>query len=381
MNKNFIKICVICIIVFFAFKVYGSEKTTASAIVDLRIMETTDLHGNIVDYDYIKNRKTVELGLARTATLIKQARKEAANSLLFDDGDLLQGNLLAEYVALIDRFRTEPVHPMIRIMNLLQYDAATFGNHDFHFGFDFLHRTIADAKFPFVNANMYYNDQQPYNINELNMYKPYVILKKVVKDRSGKKHNLKVGVVGFVTPNVIQWEKKGLQGKAKVIDIVKSAEAYIPRMKEEGADIIIALAHTGLNERAKSYENAEDAVYPLSLVPGIDAILFGHRHKVFPDKSILKGVSGVDTSIGTINGVPAVEAGSWGNYLGLIDLILQKENGKWSIVHAKSKALPIFKIEKRKAKALVKPDLQILKAVKKIHDKTVQYSKRISKNK
>lgn len=384
MNKNIIQVILLSIIIVIllcSFTVYGNEGNLQSGIVDLRIMETTDLHGNIVDFDYEKNKKTVEFGLARTATLIKQARKEVANTLLFDDGDLLQGNLLAEYVALRDRFRSEPIHPMIKVMNLLHYDAATFGNHDFHFGFDFLHRSISDAKFPFVNANMIYNDHTPYNFNEINMYKPYVILNKQVIDRNGRKHPLKVGVIGFVTPKVMEWEKKGLDGRAKVMDIVRSAEVFVPRMKEDGADLVIALAHTGFDESAKAYENAENAVYPLSLVPGIDVILFGHRHKVFPDKSKFNGVAGVDLDMGRINNIPAVEAGSWGNYLGIVDLILQRENGKWSIVHSWTKALPIFKTEKNKAKALVKPDTEVLKAVRKIHEKTINYSKRMRKNK
>ncbi|MGE8203660.1 metallophosphoesterase [Heyndrickxia sp. NPDC080065] len=376
--KRLMQVLLISFILFSGNTVYGVGQ---SGLVDMRIMETTDLHGNIVDYDYVENKKTVEFGLARTATLIKQARKEVPNTLLFDDGDLLQGNLLAEYVALIDRFRTEPVHPMIKVMNDLRYDAATLGNHDFHYGLDFLYRTISDAKFPFVNANMYFNDHQPYNFNAINMFKPYVILNKKVIDRNGKKHLIKVGVIGFVTPAVVKWEKKGLAGMAKVMDIVDSAEAFVPKMKAEGADIIIALAHTGFDATAKAYEKAMNAVYPLSFVPGIDVILFGHQHKVFPDKSKLKGIAGVDTDTGTINGVPAVEAGSWGNYLGMVDLTLQNTNGLWSIVHSKSIVKPIFKIEKGKIKPLVKADQKILNEVKEIHEKTMQYSRRISHTK
>lgn len=368
-------------IVCSSFPVYGYEVEPLSGIVDLRIMETTDLHGNIVDYDYIKHKKTVEYGLARTATLIKHARKEVSNSLLFDDGDLLQGNLLADYIAYIDRFETEPIHPMIKVMNYLNYDAAALGNHDFHYGLDFLHRTIKDAKFPFINANMYVNDHKPFNFNEINMFKPYTIINKKVKDRNGKMHTIKVGVIGFVTPCVMKWEKKSIAGRAKVMDIVKSAEAFVSRMKNEGADIVVALVHSGFDETAKAYEKAENAVSPLSLVPGIDVILFGHQHKVFPDKSKLKGISGVDSSMGTINGVPAVEAGSWGNYLGIADLILQRNNGKWVILHSNSKAVPIFKVEKKKAKPLVKADPIILQMVKEIHDKTIQYSRRISNQK
>jgi 2',3'-cyclic-nucleotide 2'-phosphodiesterase (5'-nucleotidase family) len=79
-------------------------------------------------------------------------------------------------------------------------------------------------------------------------------------------------------------------------------------MKEEGADIIIALAHSGLD----ATKNEQDEVYPLSKIEGIDVILFGHRHVVFPDQSRFKNIEGVDNKTGTINGVAGVEAGSWG---------------------------------------------------------------------
>lgn len=366
---------IIFFLLFLIATPHKSAMETALAPIQLRILETTDLHGNILDYDYDKNKYTNEFGLVRTATLIKHARQEVPNSLLFDNGDLLQGNLMAEYVAKVDKLKSG-IHPIFKAMNLLDYDAATLGNHDFHFGFDFLHRSIKGANFPYVNANLYINDYNETEIDDINFYKPYTILKKKVVDIYGINHTLKIGVIGFVIPDVVNWEKQSIKDRVKVRDIVATAEHFIPIMKEKGADIIIALTHSGIDPNAKPYKNASNAVIPLSKVPGIDVILTGHQHQVFPDRSKLKGVPGVDTLKGTINGVATVEAGSWGNYLGVIDLTLDKIEGKWTVTQSHSRARPIYKIVKGKKKAVAKRDEEIANMVKEVHKKTKQYRKK-----
>ena len=112
-----------------------AEKDT-SLLVKLRILETTDLHAHILPYDYDKQAPTLEFGLAKTATLIKQARAEVpeTNSMLFDVGDTIQGSPLADYFAKVNKLKDGKVHPVIKAMNALHYDAATLGNHEFHYG-------------------------------------------------------------------------------------------------------------------------------------------------------------------------------------------------------------------------------------------------------
>lgn len=117
-------------------------------------METTDLHVNIVNYDYFADKPTDEYGLAKTATLIKQAREEAQNSLLIDNGDLIQGNPLGDYVATVDKLQEGETHPVYKAMNLLDYDAGNFGNHEFNYGLDFLKMAVEGSDFPYVNANI-----------------------------------------------------------------------------------------------------------------------------------------------------------------------------------------------------------------------------------
>ncbi|MDZ5471867.1 bifunctional 2',3'-cyclic-nucleotide 2'-phosphodiesterase/3'-nucleotidase [Bacillus sp. 31A1R] len=347
---------------------------TAESSVKLRILETTDVHGMIMDYDYYQDKATIEHGLARTAQLIKQAREEQPNNLLFDNGDLLQGNPLTDYVAKVKGLGQTEVHPIYKVLNLLAYDAATLGNHEFNYGLPFLENAMEEAEFPFVSANVYNDDKDNDDTNDINRFKPYTIIDKEVVDEAGNKQTIKVGVIGLVTPQIMQWDKGHLEGQVKTKDIVAEAEKFVPQMKAEGADIVVALAHTGYDDNAQAYTDAENAVAPLSKVAGIDAILFGHKHVVFP------GFAGtnIDSTKGTINGVAAVEAGNWGNNLGVIDLTLEKVDGKWQVSDSQSAARPIFKSEKIDGKtvktALVDgPDAEVVEAIKETHEGTLEY--------
>jgi 2',3'-cyclic-nucleotide 2'-phosphodiesterase / 3'-nucleotidase / 5'-nucleotidase len=355
-----------------------AEATTAAeSTVQLRIMETTDLHANIMDWDYYKNSSTIDFGLARTAELIKTARTEAKNSLLFDNGDLLQGNPLADYVAKVKGLGQTDVHPVYQALNLLGFDAGTLGNHEFNYGLDFLANALEEG-IPTVNANVYVDDKDNDDTNDVNKYKPYMIIDKKVVDEAGVEQTIKVGVIGLVTPQIMDWDKANLEGQVKTKDIVATAEKFVPQMKAEGADIVVALAHTGFDASAAgSLPNAENAVLPLSKVAGIDAILFGHKHVVFPGTAAdFKNVEGVDPVNGTINGVVSVEAGNWGNNLGVIDLTLEKLDGKWQIASKKAEARPIVKtIDGKKVAQVSGADPLITQdpIIKAAHEETITY--------
>jgi 2',3'-cyclic-nucleotide 2'-phosphodiesterase / 3'-nucleotidase / 5'-nucleotidase len=338
--------------------------------VQLRIMGTTDIHTHLYNYDYYKDAPTNEFGLAKTATLIKQARaeKEGKNNLLFDNGDLIQGNPLGDYKAKVDVLEDGEMHPVFEAMELLDYDAATVGNHEFNYGLDYLDEVLDDAPMPYVNANVFKDDGDDNPDNDENYFKPYTIFNKKVTDNNGKTQVLKVGVVGAVTPQILQWDKANLDGKVITKDIVKSVEAQIPKMKEEGADIIIALSHSGIGDE-KVVEMEENAAYDLSLVDGIDAIITGHNHLTFPGS--FTDLPGVDPDNGTINGVPVVMAGNWGNQLGVMDLTIAKEKGKWNVKNSKSELRAIY--DKGTKTPLVEADKEILEAVKEDHEGTVNY--------
>ena len=341
----------------------------AQATVELRLLETTDLHANIVNYDYYRDEPTEEFGLAKTATLIRTAKEEAENVLLFDNGDLIQGNPLADYKAKTDVLEAGEVHPVYKAMNLLEYDAGNIGNHEFNYGLDFLNLSLEGANFPYVNANVYVDDGDDNPDNDENAYTPYLILDKTVVDESGAEHELQVGVIGFVPPQIMQWDRSNLLGEVIAKDIVETAEKFVPQMLEEGADLIVAIPHSGFGPtEAQGME--ENASYLLSQVEGIDAILFGHAHTVFPSEAFADEPN-VDLEKGTINGVPAVMPGFWGDHLGVIDLTLEVTDGGWTIVDSQTEARPIFDSETDTP--LVEADQEILDAVAEEHEGTLTY--------
>jgi 2',3'-cyclic-nucleotide 2'-phosphodiesterase/3'-nucleotidase len=124
-----------------------------AATVDLRILETTDLHSNMMDFDYYKDAPTEKFGLVRTASLINAARGEVKNSVLVDNGDLIQGSPLGDYMA-AKGLKKGDIHPVYKALNTLDYAVGNLGNHEFNYGLDYLHMALAGAKFPYVNANI-----------------------------------------------------------------------------------------------------------------------------------------------------------------------------------------------------------------------------------
>ncbi|MEW4327918.1 bifunctional 2',3'-cyclic-nucleotide 2'-phosphodiesterase/3'-nucleotidase [Rossellomorea marisflavi] len=341
-----------------------SAKAAETDLVNLRILETTDIHVNLANYDYYQDAETDKYGLVKTASLIKQARTEAKNSLLFDNGDLIQGNPLGDYVAKIDPLQPGETHPVYKAMNLLDYDAGNIGNHEFNYGLDFLKTSLSGSNFPYVNANVYVDD----GTGEKNYFKPYEILDREVVDEDGETHSIKVGVIGFVPPQIMQWDKANLEGKVVTKDIVEIAKHFIPKMKADGADIIVAIPHSGIGT-VTSEGMEENATYDLSKVDGIDAILFGHSHGTFPSAAY-DGIEGVDTANGTINGTPAVMPGYWGSHLGLVDLQLQHADGKWTVLNGKSSTRGIAD---KDGKPLVARDEEVYKAIEDDHQHTIDW--------
>ncbi|MTI13865.1 bifunctional 2',3'-cyclic-nucleotide 2'-phosphodiesterase/3'-nucleotidase [Sansalvadorimonas verongulae] len=336
-----------------AFAVSSALLSSAAtaATVDFRVIETTDLHSNALDYDFYKDRSTTRFGLVRAATLVKEARAEATNSVLVDNGDLLQGSPMGDWQASIG-LKEGDVHPMYKIMNAMHYDVGNLGNHDFNYGLKFQRIALDGARFPYINANVH-----KVGTGE-NLLPPYYIKEMQVKDKEGKTETLKVGFIGFVPPQIMQWDRKNLEGKVTVADITATARVMVPKMKAEGADIVVAIPHSGLS--ADPYKAmAENSVYYLSKVPGIDAIMFGHSHGVFPSKNFAN-IPGIDLEAGTVNGVPAVMPGHFGSHIGVIDLTLDNSSGSWKVVSTKTEARAVAKLD---GSPLVERDEDLAKLV------------------
>lgn len=330
--------------------------------IKLRIIETTDIHTNVMDYDYYKDQPSQQIGLSRAATLVKQAREEAVNSVLVDNGDLIQGSPMGDYMA-AKGINAGEIHPVYKAMNQLDYDVGNIGNHEFNYGLEFLKNSIDGANFPYVSANVFDKKTGEH------YFKPYLIKTHTFKDTDGQSHEIKVGYIGFVPPQIMVWDKKNLEGKVFAEDITETAKKLVPQMKKEGADVIVAIPHSGISTDPYKL-GAENSVYYLTEVEGIDAIAFGHSHAVFPGKDFAK-LQGVDNAKGTINGVTAVMPGRWGSHVGVMDLMLKEKDGKWQVVEGQSEARPIF--DKANKKSLAEADKGIVDALVEDHKGTREF--------
>ncbi|GKY86392.1 bifunctional 2',3'-cyclic-nucleotide 2'-phosphodiesterase/3'-nucleotidase [Sinisalibacter aestuarii] len=340
----------------------------------LRIMETTDLHVHVMPYDYYSDRQIDTVGLARTTAHIKAIRSEATNSMLVDNGDFLQGNPMGDYMAYEKGMKEGDLHPVIAAMNTVGFDASTLGNHEFNYGLDFLSKSLAGAAFPVVSANVALEAAAD-PTGDKTLVKPYVILEKTVVDGAGTEHNVKIGLIGFVPPQIMTWDRRHLEGNVTARDIVETARAWVPQMKEEGAEIIIALSHSGIGAAAWS-DGMENASIPLAEVDGIDALMTGHSHLVFPGPDYAE-TPGVDAANGTIHGKPAVMGGFWGSHLGVIDLMLSFEGGEVSIVSHASEVRPIYERGEGGAiVALVESVPEVEASVQTAHEETLAYVRR-----
>ena len=340
----------------------------------LRLLETTDLHVHVYPYDYYSDRPIDTVGLSRTTSIVNAIRAEATNSILLDNGDFLQGNPMGDYIAYERGMKEGDLHPIVAAMNTVGFDASTLGNHEFNYGLDFLMKSLAGAAFPVVSANVVKNAGSDPAKDET-LVPPYVILDRMLTDGSGTAYPIRIGLIGFVPPQIMTWDRRFLEGNVTTRDIVETARAWVPVMKEAGAEIIVALNHSGIGA-AEHSEGMENASVPLARVEWIDALLTGHHHLVLPGPNY-EGIDGVDAAAGTIHGKPAVMAGFWGSHLGMIDLLLERDGAGWRIAGAMSEARPISKRnEDRSVTALVEDDPAVLASVAREHEETLAYVRR-----
>lgn len=346
----------------------------AAGQAHLRLMETTDLHVHVFPYDYYADKSRDTVGLARTASIIGDIRAEATNSVLLDNGDFLQGNPMGDYIGYERGMKEGDMHPVIAAMNAVGFDAATLGNHEFNYGLEFLMKSLGGTDFPVVCANVV-KEMGGAPAEDVTLVKPYTIIERQLTDGAGETHLIKIGLIGFTPPQIMNWDRRHLEGNVQTRDILEAARAYVPQIKEEGADIIIALSHSGIGS-ADETEMMENASVPLASVPGIDAILTGHSHLVFPSPTYQE-YAAVDAGAGTIHGKPATMGGFWGSHLGLIDLMLERDGAGWRIAGHTSEARPISKRnEDRSVTALVDSDPTILASAQQAHDETLAYVRR-----
>jgi 2',3'-cyclic-nucleotide 2'-phosphodiesterase/3'-nucleotidase len=278
--------------------------------VQITILGTTDLHGNINPIDYYTN-KPDNRGFAKVATLIKRVRREHPNVLLVDSGDTIQGSPLASFHS---RKNNQPPNPMMLVMSSLNYDAMAVGNHEYNFGLKVLEKARGEANFPWLSANTY--DKSTGKTH----YKPYI-----VKEVAG----VRVGILGLTTPGVPTWDNPVNYAGLEFHEPVSEARKWVPVMRnDEKADVVVIAMHMGLGEDLRTGEvspgqvpHENEAVSIAKEVPGVDVIFMGHTHREVPSLYL--------------NGVLLTQANHWGRHLARADVYLQKTATGWR-VYAKS---------------------------------------------
>ena len=303
----------------------GSEQTDDHEVGCLRILATTDLHANLLSYDYYSDRPDPTVGLSRVASLIDQARAEAektrASTVLVDNGDSLFGTPLAELPTRIG----DPTQAAVPLaFDLLGYDAIGLGNHDFDFGIDVLSQTVAQMDCSVICSNVRALDP------ELSLpFSTTTIIHRDLHLGTGT-CPIRLGLLSVLPPHTMKWGAYQLRDKVEIDQMVTSAQRTAASLRDAGCDLVIALAHTGLDPH-DGEDDAENALKPLSTLTELDAIVAGHTHLTLPD--------GRHTFA-----KPIVMPGAHGSHLGIIDLFLtHSAQDGWQITDHSVDLKPIIK--------------------------------------
>jgi 2',3'-cyclic-nucleotide 2'-phosphodiesterase/3'-nucleotidase len=242
--------------------------------IHLVLVATTDVHGHATDWDYVADRPYPG-GLARAATVVDSLRaRYPGRVIVVDAGDLIEGEPFADYYA---RVAPRAPHPVVEAMNLIGYDVATPGNHEFDYGPAAFGRAVTSATFRYVSGNI---RSLPGDTLE---FPPYIVV-----TRGG----VRVGIAGFTTPGVVVWSRKSVRGKVRVAPIAESAAGVLPAVRKE-SDVVVAVLHSGMDERS-SYDTAgvgpENAAASLARLPvRPDLVVVGHTHRFMRD-SVVEGI-------------------------------------------------------------------------------------------
>jgi 2',3'-cyclic-nucleotide 2'-phosphodiesterase (5'-nucleotidase family) len=283
----------------------GGSSAPGADTTTLVVAGTTDVHGWLRGWDYFANAPDTTRGLARIATIVDSLRAaHPQRVVLVDAGDDLQGTPLAN-IALRDS--TLP-NPIAAAMNAMRYDAAVIGNHEFNYGLGYLARMVSQATFPMLAANVYTSANA-------HAYAPWTLV-----TRAG----VRIGVVGGTTPGSMIWDRDKLRGRVEVRDIVPSVRSAVAEVRARGADVVIVLLHSGLDEPS-SYDTVTTGIPSENVtarvareVPGIDMIVFGHSHRELPDT--------------TIGATLVTQPRNWAGSLSVATLRLQRTGSRWGVI-------------------------------------------------
>ena len=353
--------------------------------MDLQILATSDTHGKFDPWDYAANKADASGSVAQQATAIKQCRTR--NTLVVDAGDTIQANSA-------ELFLNDDLHPMIAAMNAIGYDIWTTGNHEYNYGMDVLKKVMGQQKAKVLTGNVYAPDGTPLadgytiikkgtvKIGVIGMVTPNIIrwdaknlegwkvtnpvdesrriidkikdqvdvLKKVMGQQKAKvltgnvyapdgtpladgytiikKGTVKIGVIGMVTPNIIRWDAKNLEGWT-VTNPVDESRKIIDKIKDQ-VDVLIGVMHMDTENEYGVYGSGVTDL--ANACPEFDVIVGGHGHRSIPNMMI--------------NNVLVVENKNAGATLSEIHVYLERQlDGKWKVVNRTSENLQIKEYE------------------------------------
>jgi len=280
--------------------------------VAVTILQTTDLHGHLLPWDYQRAQPADE-GLARVASRIAAIRRETPNVLLLDAGDTIQGTPIEFLHA---KNPSKGPDPMAEAMSALRYDAMSVGNHEFNFGLAVLRKAQKESSFPWLSSNTR-------NVSDGSAAFPEYLVKTVA--------GIRIGILGLTTPNIPNWEPARNRPGLRWEDPVDAAKRLVPVLRgKEKCDFVVALIHSGpeidLKTGKPDGSDDENRVAALSKVPGIDLLLTGHTHRRIP--------------LTRLNGVPMIQPGRWGDVLARVDVTFETTGEKVTVADVSAALLP-----------------------------------------
>ena len=286
--------------------------TRAQQRVELTVLFTSDLHAHVLPVDDLRDKPAAG-SLAQVASLVARVRAESPNTVLLDGGDAIQGTPLGYYA--IAAAGAPGEDPTIAAMNLVGYDAAVVGNHEFNFGLDVLRRSLGQSRFPWLAANLDGADAAKLPVRD-----------EVVVERGG----VRIGVLGLTNPNVPHWEPPEHWRGLSFRDPVATAAARLPALHAR-ADVVLVVVHSGFERDLDSGEDngsgVENFAWRLAQLPGIDLLLTGHTHRSIPPRALGKTV--------------VAQPGRWAEMVTRVDLDLERDGGHWRMAGWRGDNLPV----------------------------------------
>ncbi len=291
--------------------------TTAMAkkekTVTLKLVETSDVHGAFFPYNFTE-RKPMQGTMARVSTYLKEQRKlYGKNLILMDNGDILQGQPTSYYTNYV---KTDEPNIAAAVINYLQYDAQTFGNHDVETGHAVYDKWIKDLNCPTLGAN----------IIDVNTGKPYVAPYTILQ-RDG----IKIAILGMLTPAIPNWLHENLWKGLRFEEMIASTRKWVKVLKEEEkADLTIGLFHSGWEGGITTEQYEEDVTRKIAeQISDFDVVFFGHDHT---ERNVIldNGVLCMDPSC---NAVKVAEA----------TIQCTRKNGKWVVTKKEGQLIDVTK--------------------------------------